>query len=59
MNVRCACNVRVSTDDQRDNVYSIDAQLRMIHTVKGYVKYEIEKNKKDEKDKKDKKNKKK
>ncbi len=30
MNVRCACYVRVSTDDQRDNGYSIDAQLRMI-----------------------------
>lgn len=30
MNVRCACYVRLSTDDQRDNGYSIDAQLRMI-----------------------------
>ena len=30
MNARCACYVRVSTDDQRDNGYSIDAQIRMI-----------------------------
>lgn len=28
--MRCAVYVRVSTDDQRDNVYSIDSQLRMI-----------------------------
>ena len=27
---RCAVYVRVSTDDQRDNGYSIDSQLRMI-----------------------------
>ena len=30
MNNRCAVYVRVSTDDQRDNGYSIDSQLRMI-----------------------------
>ena len=30
MNVRCGGYVRVSTDDQRDNGYSIDSQLRMI-----------------------------
>ena len=28
--MRCAVYVRVSTDDQRDNGYSIDSQLRMI-----------------------------
>ena len=28
--MRCAAYVRVSTDDQRDNGYSIDSQLRMI-----------------------------
>lgn len=28
--MRCAIYVRVSTDDQRDNGYSIDSQLRMI-----------------------------
>ena len=30
MSNRCAVYVRVSTDDQRDNGYSIDSQLRMI-----------------------------
>jgi site-specific DNA recombinase len=30
VNIRCAIYVRVSTDDQRDNGYSIDSQLRMI-----------------------------
>ena len=30
MIIRCAVYVRVSTDDQRDNGYSIDSQLRMI-----------------------------
>ena len=30
MNKRCAIYVRVSTDEQRDNGYSIDSQLRMI-----------------------------
>lgn len=28
--MRCGIYVRVSTDEQRDNGYSIDAQLRMI-----------------------------
>ena len=28
--MRCGIYVRVSTDDQRDNGYSIDSQLRMI-----------------------------
>ena len=28
--MRCGAYVRVSTDDQRDNGYSIDSQLRMI-----------------------------
>ena len=28
--MRCGVYVRVSTDDQRDNGYSIDSQLRMI-----------------------------
>lgn len=28
--MRCAIYVRVSTDEQRDNGYSIDSQLRMI-----------------------------
>lgn len=28
--MRCAVYVRVNTDDQRDNGYSIDSQLRMI-----------------------------
>ncbi len=27
--MRCGIYVRVSTDDQRDNGYSIDSQLRM------------------------------
>lgn len=30
--MRCGIYVIVSTDDQRDNVYSIDSQLRMIIT---------------------------
>lgn len=30
MNNRCGIYVRVSTEDQRDNGYSIDSQLRMI-----------------------------
>ena len=28
--MKCGVYVRVSTDDQRDNGYSIDSQLRMI-----------------------------
>ena len=28
--MRCGVYVRVSTDDQRDNGYSIDSQVRMI-----------------------------
>ena len=28
--MRCGVYVRVSTEDQRDNGYSIDSQLRMI-----------------------------
>ena len=28
--MRCGIYVRVSTDDQRDNGYSIDSQLRMM-----------------------------
>ena len=28
--MRCGIYVRVSTDDQKDNGYSIDSQLRMI-----------------------------
>lgn len=28
--MRCGIYVRVSTDDQRDNDYSIDSQLRMM-----------------------------
>ena len=28
--MRCGVYVRVSTDDQRDNGYSIDSQLKMI-----------------------------
>lgn len=28
--MRCGVYVRVSTDDQRDNGYSIDSQLRML-----------------------------
>ncbi len=28
--MRCGVYVRVSTDDQKDNGYSIDSQLRMI-----------------------------
>ena len=33
--MRCGVYVRVSTDDQRDNGYSIDSQLRM---MKNYLK---------------------
>lgn len=33
--MRCGFYVRVSTDDQRDNGYSIDSQLRM---MKNYLK---------------------
>ena len=31
--MRCGIYVRVSTDDQRDNGYSIDSQLRMIKDI--------------------------
>ncbi len=33
--MRCGIYVRVSTDDQRDNGYSIDSELRM---MKDYLK---------------------
>ena len=33
--MRCGVYVRVSTDDQRDNGYSIDSELRM---MKDYLK---------------------
>lgn len=36
--MRCGIYVRVSTEDQRDNGYSIDSQLRMIkNTVKRMI----------------------
>ena len=31
MSIRAGIYVRVSTDDQRDNGYSIDSQMRMIN----------------------------
>ena len=31
--MRCGIYVRVSTDDQRDNGYSIDSQLRIIKGI--------------------------
>ena len=36
--MRCGVYVRVSTDDQRDNGYSIDSQLRMIKENKSKEK---------------------
>ena len=39
--MRCAIYVRVSTDDQRDNGYSIDSQLRMIKEYCGKKSYNI------------------
>ena len=36
--MRCGIYVRVSTDDQRDNGYSIDSQLRRLrNTVKRMI----------------------
>ncbi len=35
--MRCGIYVRVSTDDQRDNGYSIDSQLRMIINQKRLI----------------------
>ena len=35
--MRCGVYVRVSTDDQRDNGYSIDSQLRMIKEYCGRI----------------------
>ena len=40
--MRCAIYVRVSTDDQRDNGYSIDSQLRMIKEYCEKNNYDIE-----------------
>lgn len=34
--MRCAVYVRVSTDDQRDNGYSIDSQLRWVKLMNNY-----------------------
>ena len=39
--MRCGAYVRVSTDDQRDNGYSIDSQLRMIKEYCEKNKYDI------------------
>ena len=39
--MRCGVYVRVSTDDQRDNGYSIDSQLRMIKEYCGKNEYDI------------------
>ena len=39
--MRCGVYVRVSTDDQRDNGYSIDSQLRMIKEYCGKNNYDI------------------
>ena len=35
--MRCGIYVRVSTDDQRDNGYSIDSQLRMIMILQMFI----------------------
>ena len=39
--MRCGMYVRVSTDDQRDNGYSIDSQLRMIKEYCEKNEYDI------------------
>ena len=39
--MRCGVYVRVSTDDQRDNGYSIDSQLRMIKEYCEKNEYEL------------------
>ena len=39
--MRCGVYVRVSTDDQRDNGYSIDSQLRMIKEYCEKMGYDI------------------
>ena len=39
--MRCAIYVRVSTDDQRDNGYSIDSQLQMIKEYYEKNNYDI------------------
>lgn len=39
--MRCGIYIRVSTDDQRDNGYSIDSQLRMIKEYCEKNKYDI------------------
>ena len=39
--MRCGVYVRVSTDDQRDNGYSIDSQLRMVKEYCDKNKYDI------------------
>ena len=39
--VRCGLFVRVSTDDQKDNGYSIDSQLRMIKEYCEKKNYDI------------------
>ena len=39
--MRCGIYVRVSTDDQRDNGYSIDSQLRMIKEYCEKNEYDI------------------
>ena len=39
--MRCAAYVRVSTDDQKDNGYSIDSQLRMIKEYCEKKNYDI------------------
>ena len=39
--MRCGVYVRVSTDDQKDNGYSIDSQLRMIKEYCEKKNYDI------------------
>ena len=39
--MRCGIYVRVSIDDQRDNAYSIDSQLRMIKDYCEKNEYDI------------------
>ena len=41
MSIRAGIYVRVSTDDQRDNGYSIDSQMRMIKEYCEKNNYEI------------------
>ena len=43
--MRCGAFVRVSTDDQKDNGYSIDSQLRMIKEYWEKKNYDIIDNK--------------